>query len=1139
MIRVPKPRILAELPDGHAVIQASAGTGKTWTLERVVVDLILRGTPLERILVVTFTEKASLEINQRVRKILEDLLALEADACGTEDPAWDLTEEARARLAEALRTFDQATLSTIHGFCRQVLQDAAFEGGSLFRLELADGQTLFRRAFRDQLRNGFHLEPHRTVLRQLLELGRDIPELEDFLWDVHQQEGDLEPAPMDLSAPLAAFPEHLLGAEVGLRADLQAVPHATVPARTRNAALERLGRFLGLMAAHPTTLDFLAAWKKVDFSYLQKTLAKLQGPGLAGELAAWFETLPPGVPQSLEPQIVHHLLGPVQARLAALKAEEGLYDFKDMIHQVRDALRAGPAGQALAARLGARHEVAIIDEFQDTDAAQWEIFRRVFVDQGLRLIVIGDPKQAIYGFRGGDLPTYRTATQVLLAGAAPVELAENHRSTQDIIHAYNHLLTHTGPALFGGENRYEVPVACGKPDLAFAAADGTPLKPVRVVRLETLVAYRSKRAVAHTLALEIQELIQGGACLGPREALADPATRDRHRLGYRDVQVLAPKRAEALAMAEALRALGVPCAFYKQDGLLQSEEALDLLDLLRAVEAPRDPGRLARALLTPFFGYAPGDLEGLPGLREDHPVRLRLKAWHALAQARDFGSLLDDLIHGSGLAGRLRLAAQGDRALTNHLHLAELVGLAARERTRDLADLVRLLGQWVAKEALPPGEDGSLQRLEAEPDAVQILTLHQSKGLEAPVVALSGFTGAKSDLKVHRFQDGDRRKVWLGTKGGPRAAAIDEEAQREAERLIYVALTRAKARLLLPCQILDDKNGDPIHLRGVLGALNPVLRAVVEGAERPDLFEEVELRRDPEQPIPPPPPVDLSAFALPAVPAPPLVDYEAARRRSRTTLVTSYTHLTSWVKRHTAPEESLVRHGDQDQPAARIPAGDVPGGPRAGQMMHTLLETMDLDAARGVAFEAWWTEGRRTWAHAVLKEAGFGPEFAEPAARRAFRAVHAPLPSRSGSFALVDHDPGRLVREMDFVGSYFDTGDFVNGAMDAVFQHGGRTFVLDWKNDLLPSYAPRDLEAHADAHYRIQVRLYTWVTLRWLGLDDEADYERSFGGLHYVFLRGLDDGAPGQGIWHHRPTWAEVLGWRADLLRLHGEVTRG
>ena len=1141
MIRYPKPLALAQLPAAGGVIEASAGTGKTYTLERLVVDLLLEGLKLEEILVVTFTEKATLEINTRVRKMLEELLALETTPEGTGEPAWELGAEAREALAAALRSFDRATISTIHGFCRQVLQDSAFEGGGLFRQELADGRTLFGRAFKDLLRTDFCRGGEADFLREVTRDGAwTLPRLEAFLWDVCRERGRVTPEALDFDRLMASFPQELSGRQAAIDQALGALPHKVVNSSRRATAQKALPELFNLFAGASGTESALGWLRKFDglppesLARIAEVCAATSDPD-ANRLADWLSEALARWPTS-EALVAHTLLGPIRARLQALKETEGLYDFDDMVLRVRDALASGPSSEPLARRLAARFRAALIDEFQDTDEAQWDIFRRVFLDQGLRLYVIGDPKQGIYGFRGGDLPTYLAARQALLGdGTPPVALQENFRSTPAVIAAYNHLLTHPEPPFFQAPNRYDPPVACGKPGLALEAEDGRPLAPVRLLAVRRKPEARTFRAIAHTLACELRDFIGNGAWLVGEKA--DPAGQPtRRRLDFRDVQVLVAKKRDGLQMAEALREVGVPSAFYKQDGLFQSEEAQDLLDVLRAVERPGDPGRLARALVTPFFAYAAPELDALPELPEDHPVRERLGAWRELAGKRAFAQLLDRMLHDSGLAVRLRLARQGDRALTNHLHLAELLAAAAREGSPDLADLVRLLGQWVAGAATPAGDETvALQRLEAEPDAVQILTMHASKGLEAPVVALFGFTGPDPRLKVHRYHDDQgRRCVWLGARKGPAGTRIEAEDDREAERLLYVALTRAEARLLLPCFLCDSGGKEPkaIHPKGPYRVLNPVLRSVVDGGEAPELFESTEtLRRDPDQrPLPPRAP-DLSGHALAVTPrgGPAPEAYEAARAAARPVFTTSYTRLKAAdAARH---DPGLERHGDQDQSGLRLPAGDLPGGAVTGQLLHTLLEELDLEAVREGAFEAWWTPERVRWAGAIFDRYRFDRAFLEPAARKVFAAVHVPLPDRHGAAPLLVHDPGRLVRELDFLASYFGTPDFLTGAMDVVFQREGLVYILDWKSDSLAAFGPEALEAHVRERYDIQLKVYTWVILRWLRIEREAEYEARFGGFHYVFLRGL----PADGVWFHRPGWAEVVRWRQDLLALHEE----
>ena len=1125
MIRVGKPAILEALPPEKGVVQASAGTGKTYVLERMVIDLILGGLRLEQILVVTFTEKATLELKARIRGMLERMAALPEGYDDQGSPAWTLGEDQLRALGEALRGFDRATISTIHGFCRRILQESAFEGGCLLEQELTDGRAALGRAWRDVIRRDAAEPPLRDFLRDVLGDGQTFDGIEELLWAAHAERGTLLPAPDgDPDELLAACPRGWEARWPELEA---AVAALALPGPTKKAFLRRLEAFFPLLAVGPSAYRLLQAW---DFPFLEEK--DILGKGGAGHpLWEWMEAFrkAAGTPEAM---LVHRLLPLVRRRLRELKDAEGLYDHDDSILQVEAALE-GPRGPELAARLRERYQAALIDEFQDTDQAQWRIFRRLFGTPGRRLYVIGDPKQAIYGFRGGDLPTYRQATAELLGGRPPEELRENHRSTRDVLDACNLIFTGGGGGFFSDPGLYPAAsaVRCGNPRLVAESGDGRPLAPVRVLRFGTLSGGRNLwRGVARALAREIKDLLQRERIRFGDPGAEAPAKQVR-ALHCGDVQVLVEKRRQGLEIADALRLEGIPCAFFKQDGLLESAEAADLLDCLAAVAEPRNRTCQARALVTPFFGYAWDDLEALRDLPEDHPALLRLLAWQDLARQRRFPRLFEALHAGSGLVQRLRIRAAGERSLTNHLHLAELLTRQARETGADLEDLVRLMKRWRDGTELPPGEDGSLQRLEGERRAVQILTMHQSKGLEAPIVALYGFTRPNLQSKVKRFHRGAERCLYLGSPPEPARTAVEVERTAEAERLLYVALTRAQAQLVLPCFIVDKtdaKGGSrPVHPEGNYRILNRRLRDILEAGEHGGLFQEATVDSRLLEPAEVEPPAGLGDWTLPEPPAPVLPDYQAARRAARPPFAASYTSLHALGGTGRDEEDGLVLDGEQAATAAVPGPDELPRGARTGILLHRLLEEADLRSAEGIPFEAWWAdEGRRAWIGGVLEDSGFPPVQAARAARIVYEALRAPL---SGA-PLARHE--HVLRELGFLARFLDTEDLLQGFMDVVFERDGRIHLLDWKSDALDAYDAGTLEARVRSQYLVQVRIYLGVVLDYFGIEDPEAYERRFADIHYVFLRGL----PGQGVWSWHPAWSDVLAWREDLRRLHGEV---
>lgn len=1110
MIRLEKPALVAALRRPHDVIEASAGTGKTYTLERLVADAVLSGTPLERLLVVTYTDKAAQELRHRIRAFLEGLLTGDLPEASPEACAWELDDTAFQRVREALQAFDRASLSTIHGFCRTILQDTALEAGTLFQQDLADERPLFARAFRTCMTGPFTQDPELwSLLQQAQTADWSLEAVEDLLWQAHTDGAVPMPRPGDWAAARAAWSlgtADLPALEEGLR---RAKPHHS----TLKAALAALPTLVACLEAAPSgSLAFAQAWQGLKLGSLTKACQKVLDTDLEGpvrQLAVGLRALVLAGP-TVESVLVHALLDRVQDTLAQLCRTEGLFTFRAMIHDVAAALE-GPGGDALARRIGQRYDLALVDEFQDTDPHQWTIFRRLFRETG-RLVLIGDPKQAIYGFRGGDLATYESACQDLLEGRAPLRLDRNFRSTPRVIEAYNHILQ----GLFTREGSYDTPVGCGNPRLR-TLLDGEDAPAVDLLEVNTTTGgAKLWRQAARALARHLKELKASGLQFGVPGAL--------RTLGYGDVQVLVGKATEGEQVARALREEGIPVAFYKQKALFRTPEAEEWLDLLRAVARPRDRGRQARAFLTRFFGFSLADLRGLATLPEDHPALALLLEAHALARSGRLAALPTFLLEASGLPGRLLLCQQGLRGLVNFRHLGELLARKAREGM-DLDDLVRQLDRWVRGLASAPAEDGDLQRVEGEPDAVQILTLHASKGLEAPIVVPFAFgKGARSSL--HRYHEGTERRLHLGPMPGwaededpdlPLNRAAREEDE-ERQRLLYVGLTRAQARLVL--FVFQERRKDDSFkaLDGPYEVLNRRLLAMppCPHLARLDLpWSRLSLLEAP--PVP-----DLATLVPPIIPEAPEVDAEAIRRAARPWITTSFTAL------HDRGSEAL--RGDRDQPGLPPPPQDLPRGPHVGQALHELLEWADLPEVAGLDDATWAAlPAVQDRVLATLALHGVEARFAPRTAHLVHQALTRPLGPVP---PLVEAD--HLLRELDFQARFREGHpDLLKGSIDALFETCGRAYVLDWKSNHLADYAPATLEACVQASYLLQAKIYTRTTLAFLGIDDPVAYEARFGGILYVFLRGL----PGEGVWFHRPTWAEVQQWEHDLAELHAAVT--
>ena len=1189
-VRYRKPPQLADLGARHAVVEASAGTGKTYVLEHLVVDLILsRGASVDQILVVTFTEKATAELSSRIRRKLEELSHLHEDHPNAADAAdadcWLIDAGARQRIGDALLGFDRASISTIHGFCQRLLTEHAFLHRRLFREEAVAEDEAFATAFAEILRREPACDAQLAELLILwLGAGNPLQKLRRAVFAAvrgvaclfPRRPEALRPGPFDAQQVLAAA-QQVAEAPSGdpFKAALK---RAKVHHSTAASLVDKWGELRGLAAACTTAADVPRLLAEVDgfdrrrddaLGYLHKKLDPAVAEPEVQKVAAAFRHFAAAVPAPLA-ALVTRLVPPVTARLEGNKREAGRYDFQDMLTLVAEGLQGEGARQrALLNTLRARYRYALIDEFQDTDEVQWGIFRKIFFDSpaGHVLTVIGDPKQAIYAFRGADVFTYLEARRTIeAAGGARVFLTENFRSTAPLIGAYNAILDQAAP-FFRPEGGilYDHPVTCGLPALELRDATGEPAAGLVVLDVETearsLLTWQVKRALLARIAREIQGLLVPGAGLqfGPR-GRTTPV-----RPG--DIFVLTRTTRESREVGEALRALGVPFAFFKQEKLFDTVEASDLLDLLRAIADPDDITARARAFITPFFSLGLADLASCDDLDPGDPLLRLLYDWRACAEAGDFETLFARIVAGSGVVCRNLFFRDSERSLTNTLHLIEILQEeAARSRTT-IRELCSTLGAFIAGTRRPPGEGRDIQRLETEAAAVQIMTIHHSKGLEAAAVFVYGgfWPGPGNDVRVIHDAEG-RRVCDVGRATPDAAATYTAEQEDEERRVLYVALTRAKARLYLPRYPAAFKN-----LRGAYRFVNERLHALLGGFSDPATL--ALFRRDaiacPGEALPallPASPATLAAWEpAPALLLPPAapVDRLALGSARAGFITTSYSALKrgagGFVPAQVVPDDLALEDeqrldlGDDPVPVADVGPDDLPRGRISGRFVHALLEEVPCDSVSAEPdWQAWaarpeigtvFEQVRRRYDRSLLHL---------PAAQRLVHtALSAPVPLGAAllpGFARAT----RALRELEFIypiperqhrllsdaalpdpggGAGFTIGrGIIKGYIDLLFEHDGLVYLCDWKGDWLPEWSGEAVSIHVQRNYTLQARLYTLGVVRFLGLDSPAAFEQRWGGVVYAFVRGMSAQDPGRGIYFSRPSFSDVVSWQAEWL---------
>ncbi len=1137
---------IGPLPTGTTVLEASAGTGKTYAIEALAVRYVAEGvTSLDRLLVVTFGRNATAELRERVRArfvvVHRGLHSAAPDMVAPgqmTDPLIGHLGGAdrdlhRERLGAGLSTFDASTIETTHGFCNQMLRGLGLGADADLTPELTDDS--------DDL-------------------------LQEVLTDLYLSEYGRRDSP----SPSVALAKVLAPARAAL-----AHPDAAVIATQQDpAALERV----------------------------RLALAARVGVG-------------------------------------ERKRERQLRDYDDMLTSLRDALVAPDSGEAACARLRDRYRVVLVDEFQDTDPVQWQILRTAFHGHST-MILVGDPKQAIYAFRGGDVATYRSATR---EADTTYGLDVNRRSDAAVVAGVQHIL---GGAQLG-EGITVAPVRAAQQTARLVGAPVAAAVRIRAIArprsdMTTMPAVATLRAqVAVDVATDLVSLLAGTA------TYTDGATS--RPITAADVAVLVRTNEQGSLVRNALVTAGVPVTLSGAASVFASEAAADWWVLLQAIAAPHRSRRVARAALTVFVGWS---AQRLAISAHDQLDRLTdtVRQWGRVLEASGVAALLEAATTATDLPARVLGVDGGERVLTDIRHVAQALHAASTEGHRGVAALTTWLGSRITEATADRSEDRS-QRLDSDAHAVPVLTIHRSKGSQYPVVYApylwDRYVPATPDIVRWHDDAGSRvigvaRPASFGGRDGPAGPDYAEALRRhQAEesgedlRLLYVALTRAASHVVTWWAPGRTTPGSPLH-RLVFGGRSggdvptevpvasdaeshAVLRAVAEASAGTVAFEIVE-----------PAAVDAVPNRLPVATADPagLTVRAFSRGIDSTWRRTSYSRLTSAA--HDAayghvPSDAISsadvgspdgpavtnepetgRLDDEsvdgvdpvlpdapqipDDPAEPLrsvlsPMSHLPVGAAFGTVVHAILEAVDPaspDLVSDLTRHALALRGPVSIRDAQLVGPALVPSLQTPlgvlahgrrlvdiGARDRLSEMEFELPLGGGGISqiaqvlreeLAADDPLRdyatdldgLARHDDPSGQGRHLRGYLTGSMDAVLRvrdaQGEPSYVVvDYKTNWLGPGRNEDLTAWhyrpdalvaamRSAHYPLQALLYSVALHRFLRWR-QPDYEpsRHLGGCLYLFLRGMVGpqsvpvGADHPGVFSWQPGAAVVLAL-SDLL---------
>jgi exodeoxyribonuclease V beta subunit len=1095
ILQFPSPAIPAEpfdisgpLPRGMTLLEASAGTGKTFTIAALTARYIAEGKkPIDRLLVITFTRMATGELRERVRDRLvtahdgltgvlnggdppenDQVLGVLADVPDGERAA------RRDRLAKAIADFDAATIETTHGFCLQVLYGLGTAG-----------------------------DVDREVT--LVEDVRDL--MEEVVDDLY----------------LRKF------AHRGMDPDF-----------SRKDALEIARKVLD----HPSAALFPPLSEAEDESAVRRRFA--------------------------------HAVG---QELDRRKRAQKILTYDDVLVRLRDTLRDPARGSLARSRLRDRYDVVLVDEFQDTDPVQWEIMHKAFGGQGSTLVLIGDPKQAIYAFRGADVDAYLEASRVV---EERWTLDENWRSDEQLLTAYDALFAN---ARLGHPEIAYRHIKAAPPNVTprlVGAPVSAPLR-VRILRrgdrlADTgaqglLVTSDAREVIAADLAAQTVELLESKPTLVRRHRDGTDAGEEKLHPGH--IAVLVRSNKEAFIVRDALHEVGVRAVIGGAGSVFLAEPAREWLRLFEALERPTSRERASLVALTQFVGWSAGEVAGAS---EDQWEDLHwdLHRWAAVLRDKGVATLYETVCSERGVPARVLARRNGDRFMTDLRHVAQLLHEATVSEGVGATASANWLGRRINEADRAVESEDRTRRLESDSDAVQVITIHRSKGLEFPIVLCPyAWDGYIHPVDVPVYHDPDNKNertvdVGCGSAELKQHKQWEEtEGQGEDLRLLYVALTRARQQTVLWWASAWYTGNSPLSRllfdRDTEGNVAPKGRK----KSRPDA--EIESAFAALGPT-----VSVERVTRPSVArwqreGAGSSDLEAAhfaRSLDVSWRRLSYSSITSRVHEEQAiasePEHPLLEDEDPAPPAwsagdgpnddglrdVALGLGDMPGGTVVGTVLHSVLERTDFDAPLLTA------EVRRALAEEVAwRNVDLGDM--EQVVAGLCSAIGSPLGPDWGDISLRDIPRRRRLDELGFeiplVGGDHPSGDlevsdiaalleehlgpddpvrpyaarlrdqvlgrelrgYLNGSLDLVFRvDDGRYVLADYKTNRLGPpdeamtawhYRPEAVQAGMlHAHYPLQALLYSVALhryLRWRLPGYTAG--RNFGGVLYLFLRGM------------------------------------
>jgi len=1177
--------------DGKNLIEAGAGTGKTYNIAGLYVRLILeKKLQTNEILVVTFTKAATEELKDRIRKKIRQTMAALVSGRSDDPSLAELIRnipdknEAKRRLRSALRGFDEAAIFTIHGFCQRILHDNAFESGGLFDTELITDQ------------------------------GKLLQEVVDDFWRKHFSEASL---PLlnyvrSIKSDYIASPGKLLKlvGKLYARPFLKVIPPVKIP-ETRELEKRYQTVFKIVQQAWPAVKNDVESTLK-DGDQLKRNIykkdsvilwlkqmdimlsANSSNPVLfdkfhkltTGEIEKGCKKncKPPDLPFfgrcdkllkcSLE------LCAAYDQYLLALKTELFEYIGREL------AVRKLEKNIQYYDDLLSGYKAALIDEFQDTDPLQYDIFKTIYSKPDSVLFLIGDPKQAIYGFRGADIFAYMKAIDQV---DRRYTLTENWRSEPGLISATNEIFSGAPkpfiydkipfiPAVPAEDDNRKILLINGetRPQFNFWFIDSSHLEEVYLTK-----GFISKNTAYDLLTRAIISEVSNLLIKGDKNKI----TTGNRALQAGDIAILVRTNNEAQMVKDALAENKIPCVLFSTKNVFGTDEAEAAERLLTAIANPGNEILAKAALTSNIIGLSGEEIFDIEQDSNRWEIWLRqFKDYNEIWGEYGFITMFSRLLSDLEVRSRFLSLPDGERRLTNILHITEILHRQASENKLGITGLVK----WLVLQKSPDVSTIEYHqlRLESDDNAVKIVTIHKSKGLEYPIVFYPFAWGdsrlnKNRDNIFHNVNNDNELTLDLESKNyDSNKNLAEKELMAENLRLLYVALTRARHRCYLAWGKFNQAGSSALAwlLHQPIGDdLSNIVQAAENHFKELDESEiRIQLEKYSER--------TGGAIKLSPLPAGPDIEYVPARiidhklycRKFSGSIdylwrISSFSHLISGKTRaielpdHDASLPDTGQTGlDEEQPiSAEKPSGIFlfPKGAIPGTFCHDLFEHLD--------FKNIDNSQTTELAGNKLKAYGFDVIWQETIIDMVKKVLTTRLSSDSDLFNLSQIDSKDRLNELEFYfplktltpeklrNVFIEHGEtsiakdfpetigrlnfspvkgFMKGYIDLVFRYHDRYYIVDWKSNHLGNksedYSREKLAwAMAKSFYTLQYHIYTVALNKYLSLrHKDYNYEAHFGGVFYIFLRGVDpELGNDNGVFYDKPS-ADLIGELSQLL---------